>query len=210
MAKGHFKWKNRTDTITYNSWRAMRNRCLFDGNNTRHHKDKGITICSDWVDNYDKFYEDMGERPEGTTLDRIDSDGHYELANCRWSNHREQQNNKYSLSKIEYKGTTKTIGEWCFDLDFDQTQTARAYKRHSEYGCKTYEDLFYEGCILSKRVSERVNLCKVCGRTESIKWRKYGGLCNTCYSRAFRWSKKNNLNIEEFSEWENIIWKTSH
>lgn len=206
MAKGYFKWENRTDTITYNSWRSMRNRCLYDNENACNYKDKGIKICPEWVDNFDQFVKDMGERPENTTLDRIDSNGGYEPSNCRWADWRIQQNNKYSLTSIEYQGEVHTIGEWSYILDLDATQITRSYKRHSSYGATTYEELFYEGSLLSKRVAERENKCKVCNRIESIKWRKNGELCNTCYHRALRWSKKQNKNIETFHEWENIIW----
>ena len=210
MAKNCFKWVNRTDTITYNSWRSMRNRCLFENENAEYYKHKGITICKEWAEDFDQFVKDMGERPSGTTLDRIDPNGNYEPNNCRWVDWRIQQNNKYELTSIEYNGEVHTIGEWAYILDLDQNQISRAYKRHSSYNATTFEEIFYEGSLLSKRVSERQNKCKICNRTESIKWRKYGELCNTCYHRALRWSKKENKNIETFIEWENIEWKTAH
>ena len=211
MAKGHFKWENPTDTITYNSWRSMRSRCLFNGENSKHYKDKGITICDRWLDDYDAFIADMGERPGiEYTLDRIDGTLNYTPENCRWATHREQQNNKDSLTKIEYEGITHTIGEWANILDLDQTQLSRVYKRHSNYNCTNYEELFYEGSLLTKRVNDRTNKCKICKRTESTKWRKYGELCNTCYHRALRWSKRENKDIENYPEWEGIKWKTKH
>lgn len=210
MAKGQFKWGNSTTSITYNSWRAMRNRCLYDSENSKNYKQKGISICDEWIDNFNKFVEDMGERPEGTTLDRIDATKGYYKDNCRWVNWREQQNNKSGLTKIEHNGEIHTIGEWAYILDYDQTQLSRAYKRHSAHNAATFEEIFYDGSLLTKRVNERENLCKVCGRTESVKWRKYGELCNTCYHRALRWSKKHNQNIEEFPEWKSLTWKSTH
>lgn len=187
------KWKNRTNTITYNSWKSMRNRCLFDGGNSKNHKQKGISICSDWVDNFDKFVSDMGDRPEGTTLDRIDSKKGYFKENCRWADWRVQQNNKEFLTSIEHDGETKTIGEWAYELDLNKTEINTAYKRHSKYGAKTFEEIFHPGSLRAKRVSERENKCNNCGTTKSCKWFKDGADCNTCYHRQLRESKRKQL-----------------
>ncbi len=182
---GKRKWKNKTDTLTYNSWRSMRSRCLFNSNNTKNHKDKGITICKEWND-YDTFIKDMGERPEGTTLDRRNNRGNYEPSNCRWSDWREQQNNKESLTKITKDGVTHTIGEWAYILDYNTNQLSRTYKRYNTYKCTSYDELFYEGSLLEKRTKERRNECQECGLTTSCKWRKNGTQCNNCYAKEYR------------------------
>ena len=71
---------------TYNSWQAMKKRCL----NKKHkgYKDygeKGITICDEWIDSYQNFKKDMGEKPENHSLDRIDNSIGYYKENCKWS-----------------------------------------------------------------------------------------------------------------------------
>lgn len=78
----------------YSSWEAMTSRC----NNPNHisYKDyggRGITICERWSE-FDNFLWDMGERPIGKTLDRIDVNGNYEPSNCRWATPLEQNQNK--------------------------------------------------------------------------------------------------------------------
>lgn len=83
-----------TETPTWNSWHSMRLRC--ENPNAPDYPDyggRGITICERWA-SFENFLEDMGVRPEGKTLDRIENMGNYERDNCKWSTPKEQANNR--------------------------------------------------------------------------------------------------------------------
>jgi hypothetical protein len=76
---------------TYVSWHNMKQRCRDPGDTSYHrYGGRGITFCERWLD-FNNFLHDMGERPLGRTLDRIDVDGNYEPGNCKWSTPKEQQ-----------------------------------------------------------------------------------------------------------------------
>jgi hypothetical protein len=84
-------------SATYHSWKAMRSRCL--NPNHEHYPDyggRGITVCDRWrgADCFANFLADMGERPEGCTLDRIENDLGYFKANCHWATATQQANNQ--------------------------------------------------------------------------------------------------------------------
>lgn len=163
----------------------MRNRCLYDNENSKSYKGRGITICDRWFD-YDLFVEDMGDRPKGTTLDRIDVNKGYFPGNCRWANSKTQANNQSRSAFIEHDGKLLTIGQWCDQLHLTETQRRKAYKRHSRYGASTFSEIFTPKRLSVLRNEGRVNICIECGATSTCKWRKSGRQCNTCWHREYR------------------------
>jgi hypothetical protein len=107
-------------TPTYWSWAGMIARC--DNPKHRSYADyggSGITVCERWH-TFANFLADMGEKPEGCSIDRIDNAKGYLRDNCRWSTAKDQARNKRSNRMIEYDGKTRTIAEWAEILHIPQ------------------------------------------------------------------------------------------
>ena len=99
---------------TYMSWVGMKRRCDDEEHdNYESYGGRGITYQDGWED-FTNFLADMGERPVGTTLDRIDPNGDYSKSNCRWADASVQANNKRNSVHITYKGVTKHLNDWSY------------------------------------------------------------------------------------------------
>ncbi len=79
-------------------------------------------------ESYDEFYSDMGDRPEGMTLDRIDNTKGYWKGNCRWATPTEQQNNRRCNHRIEFRGENLTLTEWAQRMGITATTLAMRFK----------------------------------------------------------------------------------
>lgn len=94
-ANGTYEIHGKHGSPTYYSWSGMIQRCTNPRNTAwDRYGGRGITVCDRWRGSFAAFLSDMGERPEGKTLDRVDNGGPYEPGNCCWSTPREQQMNR--------------------------------------------------------------------------------------------------------------------
>lgn len=99
---------------TYTSWSKMTERCT----NPKqigyvNYGGRGITVCSRWLQSFENFLADMGERPKGTTIDRYpNNDGNYEPGNCRWATKAEQTKSRRDSHLLTLGGRTMNVSEW--------------------------------------------------------------------------------------------------
>lgn len=122
----HGHAKDGQQSRTYKSWSEMRYRCQNKYNKAYpYYGGRGITVCKRW-NIFINFLTDMGECPEGMSLDRIDNNGNYEPSNCKWSTRKQQQRNIRSNRTLTYKGITMCLSEWSEYLGISQnTLTSR-------------------------------------------------------------------------------------
>lgn len=96
----------------YRTWSHMKERC----SNTAcqdwpDYGGRGIRVCERWANSFEAFYADMGLRPDGHSIDRIDHNGHYEPGNCRWADDRMQANNRRTTVMVHYQGVNLSLAE---------------------------------------------------------------------------------------------------
>ena len=124
--------KNKNHSL-YTTWLNMRDRCNNENNKSyKNYGGRGISVCSRW-DDFRLFVEDMGDRPDGATLDRIDSNGNYEPSNCRWATMSEQAVNRRTTVWIERGGQVLHLSEWARKYSVTN-HTIRKWVRSKQWG----------------------------------------------------------------------------
>lgn len=94
----------------YVSWSSMIQRCTDSGHASYpNYGAKGVRVCQDWLTSFERFLLDMGPRPPGHSIDRIDPLGNYEPSNCRWATNKAQQNNRSNSRVVVVDGARMTI-----------------------------------------------------------------------------------------------------
>jgi hypothetical protein len=117
------------DQKEYNIWKSAKARC-----HTPTSKDygrygsRGISMCKEWRDSYEVFLRDIGPKPEGYTLDRIDNNGNYEPGNVKWASRKEQSHNRNNNNNIEYNGETHNLTEWARIIGIHRNTLEKRFK----------------------------------------------------------------------------------
>ncbi len=125
MPAKHGHTTKTTQSPTYVTYQNMISRCHREGHpKYKSYGMKGIFVCDRWRESFSNFLADMGERPENTTIDRIDGSLGYEPANCRWATIGQQQSNISTNINIEFGGRLMNISEWAKELGLDASNLA--------------------------------------------------------------------------------------
>lgn len=92
----------KSSTKEFRSWSDAKARCMNDKHVWfTYYGGRGITMCDSWVESFQKFYEDMGDCPDGCSLDRVDVNQGYFKSNCRWATSKDQQRNKTNTQWVD-------------------------------------------------------------------------------------------------------------
>lgn len=137
----------------YTTWKGMRVRCnspldfLYPKYGGR-----GISVCQAW-DTFEQFLQDMGPRPEGKTLDRIDNSGNYEPSNCRWATPLEQANNTRRTRRHVVNGESLTISEIARKFGVSRKTVTRSFAKYSDSAAAISDMIYRRGLSHARRAS---------------------------------------------------------
>ena len=110
-----------TKSPTYLTWRGMKTRCTNPQNASyKNYGAKGISYCERW-ETFELFLDDMGERPEGMTLDRKDRSKDYSPENCRWATRKQQSQDRSITVWIEHDGRRMCLSDWATETGLKLT-----------------------------------------------------------------------------------------
>ncbi len=116
-------------TPTYVSWKSMIERCTSPrSRDYPRYGAVGVSVAPEWR-KFDRFLADMGVRPDGTTLDRMDGSKGYEPGNCRWASPEEQGFNRKTTIAIEFNGVTDSVSGWARRLGIHRNSMAKRLKK---------------------------------------------------------------------------------
>lgn len=142
--------KDRKTMREYSIWKGMKTRVTNPNtDDSDRYISRGITCCQEWIESFEKFYEDMGPCPEGFTLDRIDPNGDYCLENCRWADKYTQAQNRGEFNLVfTYNGETHVLKEWARILNIKYStlynRLTRSKMSFEEAISRTPDDLLTE------------------------------------------------------------------
>lgn len=137
------KYTKVTENPNYSVWCEMKRRCTNPNrHNYKYYGGRGIKVCDRWINSFDNFCADMGERPKGFEIDRIDNSKGYEPSNCRWVSHRDNTLNRsaYGSSKVKnvrfnkgkYEAGLRRFGKYIYLGRFDNIIQATNAVRNYE------------------------------------------------------------------------------
>ena len=107
-------------TSTYVIWDSMKQRCINPNDTTyKNYGGRGISVCDRWL-KFENFYADMGERPKGMSIERIDNNGNYCPENCCYATQKEQMRNTRRTVTVKYQGKEQCMAAWAEELGINQ------------------------------------------------------------------------------------------
>lgn len=156
----------------------MRRRCYLKTSQRYYtHGARGINVCPEWINSFETFLGDMGIKPGGKTLDRIDNDKGYSKENCRWATPKEQANNRRTCVVVEGKNIT----EWSSEINLSNSAIAKRLKK----GKPLIADRFWKQTVTAEILDQAIQM-----RKEGMTQQAIGDHFGVCQSAVYKWFKK--------------------
>jgi hypothetical protein len=115
----------------HNIWSMIKRRCLNPTYKEWHlYGGRGITVCDRWEESFKNFLDDMGERPDGMQIDRINNNGPYSPENCRWATPKQNAINRRSARLITRNGITMSVTEWAENAGMDRRVVSQRLNKY--------------------------------------------------------------------------------
>lgn len=194
--------RKKNDTSgTYVTWMAMRWRCA-PGNaeeNPRY-AGKGVKVCRQWEESFENFLKDMGERPKGKTIDRIDHDGNYTKENCRWATPKQQARNRGNSIMVMFFGRNV----FAVDIANEYSIPITTLRRRINQGYKD-ESLVEPSNKNKDRVGTRCPSSKLTeDQVIAIKKMLLGGMSQRAIADMFKVRQPTISDIKNMKTWVHI------
>ena len=137
----------------YAAWTNAKKRCK----NVPSYYNRGITMCEEWINYFQQFYQDMGDRPgPDYSLDRINNDLGYSASNCRWATAKTQANNRSNQVLITHNGLTLTVEEWSKKINISPATIYKRLQKTTEVSDILSERL-RPGAVINPDTDGRIN-----------------------------------------------------
>jgi hypothetical protein len=181
----------------YRIWKAMKSRCYSPCHSESNYQVKLIEVCDEWVDNFERFFSDMGRAPsDDHSLDRIDNDGDYCKSNCRWATHDTQSKNRGSFNNVfTHGGKSMVLKDWARELGIKYTTLhQRIFRSGLPFDDAIKEDPFKRVVSIGGESMTSTEWCKKIGIKPSIivdRVRRGGNYKNEILKELTKFNERN-------------------
>jgi hypothetical protein len=171
----------------YSTWISMKKRCLSKADQAyERYGAKGVKVCSEWL-SFECFVRDMGPRPEGMSLGRIDNNKGYCKENCRWETKTQQNRNRSNCRSVTIEGVTKNLSEWAEEFGVSR----RTLTNRLDSGWTSRNDLSRRVQRKTPRAPSRVKsgtVIQINGVSRNItQWAKACGVSRTTIAQRIKY-----------------------
>jgi hypothetical protein len=196
-----------TNTRTYRIWVQMRRRCRDPrASSFTHYGGRGIRVCDAWDASFEAFLADMGECPDGMSIERKKGDHGYNPDNCVWATIEEQNNNRSTVELIEHDGKRLSLKQWSREIGVNY-QTLVSRRRKGLRGTELFAPNQFKRGVRNTKPTKKQVPVQVNGDTKSVRQAALdAGLKYTTVYRRLRagYSIEDALSLESFKTGETL------